>query len=239
MKKFVFFVFFTCLALPPLFAPATALADAKLKDVIATVEQSYNSLNDLQAAFSQKTYLASVKREQKGAGTLSIRKKAGKPAMFRFDYTKPKQLIVSDGASVWFYLPENRQVMVSNVKSLFDGGQGVTLNYLTGMGRISRDFTITALHGGRNEQGNYLLELVPKKPSQVLAKLQMTVAAKAVETFLKKGSVSNTFPLVSSVVFDQFGTRTTIEFSNVRVNRGIPASLFRFAVPAGVEVFRQ
>lgn len=239
MKQFIFFVFFSCLVLPPLFAPSSALAEAKLKDVIATVEQSYNSLNDVQAAFSQKTYLASVKREQKGAGTLSIRKNAGRPAMFRFDYSRPKQLIVSDGASVWFYMPENRQVMVSDVKGLFQGGQGGTLNYLTGMGRISRDFTITALNGGRDEQGNYLLELVPKKPSQVLAKLQMTVATNAVETFLRKGTIRNTFPLVSSVVYDQFGTKTTIEFSNVRVNRGLPASLFRFTVPAGVEVFRQ
>ncbi|HOP39635.1 MAG TPA: outer membrane lipoprotein carrier protein LolA [Geobacteraceae bacterium] len=239
MKQFISLVFFSCLALFSLSVPPAVRAEANLEDVIATVEQSYNSLTDLQAAFSQKTYLASVKRERKGVGTLSIKKVADRPAMFRFDYTKPKQLIVSNGVSVWFYLSENRQVMITNLKGLFEGSQGITLNYLTGMGRISRDFTISFLNGGRDDQGNYLLELIPKKPNHVLTKLQMTVSEKAVETYLSKGKIRNTFPLLSSVFFDQFGTKTTIEFSNVRVNRKLPASLFRFTVPAGVEVVRQ
>jgi len=225
------------IALNLFFAPP-ARAEAKLKDVIATVEQSYNSLTDLQATFSQKTYLASVKREQKGNGTLSIKKKSKGPAMFRFDYTKPKQLIVSDGSTIWYYLPENRQVMVSTLESLLEGGQGVTLNYLTGIGRISRDFTITPLKGGRDAKGNYLLELIPKTPSQNLAKLEMTVSAKDIGIFLKKGKIRNTFPILTSVIYDQLGTRTTIDFSNVRVNRGLPASLFQLKIPAGTEVIR-
>jgi outer membrane lipoprotein carrier protein len=238
MKQFTSLVFFCCLFSLGLLPVPPAQAEAKLKDVIATVEQSYNSLNDLQAAFSQKTYLPTLKREQKGNGTLAIRKNAKRPAMFRFDYTKPRQLIVSDGVSVWFYLPENRQVMVTDLKGLFEGGQGVTLNYLTGIGRISRDFTITPRNGGRDADGNYLLELIPKTPSQTVAKLEMTVSAKAVEVFLRKGTIRNTFPLLSSVVYDQFGTRTAIEFSNVQVNRGLAGSLFRFTIPAGVEVIR-
>ena len=110
--------------------------------------------------------------------------------MFRFDYTKPQQLIVSNGSTVWYYLPENRQVMVSDLKSLLEGGQGVTLNYLTGIGRISRDFAIKPINGGRDAQGNYLLELIPKAPSRNLAKLEMTVSAEDVGIFLKKGKDS-------------------------------------------------
>ena len=41
------------------------------------------------------------------------------------------------------------------------------------------------------------------------------------------------------VVFDPFGSRTAIEFSNVRVNRGLRGSLFSFKVPEGVEVIKQ
>jgi outer membrane lipoprotein carrier protein len=238
MKPIISLLIFCCIASLNLLSAQPARAEAKLKDVIATVEQSYNSLTDLQAAFSQKTFLASVKREQKGNGTLFIKKNPKHPAMFRFDYTKPKQLIVSDGSSVWYYLPENRQVMVSNLKSLFEGGQGVTLNYLTGIGRISRDFTISPLNGGRDAKGNYLLELIPKTPSQNLVKLEMTVSTQDVDIFLKNGKIRNAFPILTSVVYDQFGTRTTIDFSNVRINRGLPASLFQFKIPAGIEVLR-
>lgn len=238
MKRLIILILFCGTAVFTIFSAQPARAEAQLKAVIATVEQSYNSLSDLQANFSQRTYMASMKREQKGAGTLSIKKKTKGAAMFRFDYTKPRQLIVSDGSTVWYYLPDNRQVMVSDLKRLFEGGQGVTLNYLTGIGRISRDFTISPLKEGRDAKGNYLLELIPKTPSQNLAKLELTVAAEAVAAYLKKGSIRNTFPVLTSVIYDQMGTKTTIDFSKVRVNRGLPASLFQFKIPAGTEIVR-
>jgi outer membrane lipoprotein carrier protein len=236
MKKFISLIIFSCTVTLNLLSAPPARAEAKLKDVIATVEQSYNSLADLQASFSQKTFVASLKREQKGYGTLSIKKNSKGPAMFRFDYTKPQQLIVSNGSTVWYYLPENRQVMVSDLKSLLEGGQGVTLNYLTGIGRSSRDFVIKPLNGGQDAQGNYLLELIPKTPSQNLAKLEMTVSAEDVGIFLKKGKIRNTFPILTSVIYDQLGTKTTIDFSKVRVNHGLPAALFHFKIPAGTEI---
>jgi outer membrane lipoprotein carrier protein len=228
-----------CTLFISLFSPAPARAAAALKDVVAAVEKSYNSLTDLQASFSQKTLLPSVKKEQKGNGTLSLRKNPGGAAMFRFDYTKPRQLIVSDGTTVWFYLPENKQVMEAGVSKLFEGGNSVTLNYLTGIGRISRDFTITFLNGGHDAAGNYLLELVPKKPSRNLAKLQLTVSAEAVERYMKEGKAMKTFPIISSAIFDPFGTRTTIDFSNIKVNRGLRVSLFTFSAPEGIEVIKQ
>lgn len=237
MKFFASMMLLCSFVVTPCFTPA-AHAEAGVKDVIATVERGYNSLNDLQASFVQKSYVPSLKRDQAGSGTLFIRKGSGSAAMFRFDYRKPKQLIVSDGRSIWFYLPENRQVMQSNVRNMFEGDNGIALNYLTGMGRISRDFSISPMKGLRDASGNYLLELVPKKQGRNLAKLQLTVSAEAVDKYLRDGSLKNTFPIVSSVVTDQFGTRTSISFSNVKVNRGLKNSLFTFKVPAGVEVIK-
>lgn len=237
MRFFSILTFLCSLAFVSSFTSA-AFAETDAKDVIATVEQGYNSLSDLQATFTQKTFVPSIKRDQTGNGTVSIRKNPSGAAMFRFDYRKPKQLIVSDGKTVWFYLPENRQVMQSSVRNMFEGDNGIALNYLTGMGRISHDFSISPMKGLRDSSGNYLLELVPKKPGRNLAKLQLTVSAEAVAKYLKDGNVKNTFPIVSSVVFDPFGARTTIHFSNVKVNRGLKRSLFSFKAPAGVEVVK-
>ena len=111
------------------------------KDVVATLEQGYATLTDLQADFSQRTVIASMNREERGSGELFIKKTTGGTAMFRFNYTKPRQQIISNGKTVWYYLPENKQVMISDVAALFEGGNGIALNYLTGMGHISADFT--------------------------------------------------------------------------------------------------
>jgi outer membrane lipoprotein carrier protein len=214
-------------------------AEANVQDVVATLEQGYKSLNDVQADFSQRTALASIKKEQRGSGTLIIKKPAGAAAMFRFDYTEPRQLIVSNGKSVWFYLPENRQVMVSDVATLLEGKNGVTVNYLTAMDHLSRDFNASFASNGRDKKGNYVLQLTPKTKSQILAKLQITVAEQAVDQFMREGKASEPFPIVSSVVYDSFGTRTTMDFSKIRVNRGVSNSRFSFKIPAGVEVIKR
>ena len=95
-------------------------------------------------------------------GELSIKKAPG-GAMFRFNYTKPRQQIISNGKTVWYYLPDNKQVMVSDVAALFEGGNGMALNYLTGMGHLSADFTAEFPEGRRDKKGNYVIDLVPKK----------------------------------------------------------------------------
>jgi outer membrane lipoprotein carrier protein len=211
---------------------------ADLTEVIAALEQGYNLLSDLQADFSQRTIIASMKREERGNGELFIKKPAAGPASFRFNYTKPRQQIVSDGKTVWYYIPDNKQVMVSDVTALFDGGSGIALNYLTGMGQVSKDFTISFSGAGRDQKGNYLLELVPKKPSQVMTRLQLTIASSAVDQFRESGAARTPFPILSSVVHDPFGNRTVIEFSRVKVNQGIGNDRFTFKIPKGMEVIK-
>ncbi|BDV41360.1 outer-membrane lipoprotein carrier protein [Geotalea uraniireducens] len=212
-------------------------APADSADVVATLEQGYASLRDLRASFTQQAELASVKRVQRGAGELYLKKSDG-TVKFRFNYTKPKQQIVSDGKTVWYYLPENRQVMTMDAASLFAGGGGIALSYLTGIGHLSQDFSVRLVGSGRDAKGNYLLELIPKKQGQAFTKLQLAVAGKVVDEYRRTGKVPLFFPIVSSVVFDQLGNRTAIDFSRVRVNGGVSASHFNFTVPAGVEVVR-
>jgi len=211
---------------------------AALQDVVSALEKGYSSLQDVQADFAQKTVIAGVNREQKGSGELLLKKPASATAMFRFNYLKPKQQIVSNGRQVWFYLPENKQVMVSSVADMFKGGNSIALNYLTGLGHVSRDFNVSFAQEPRDKNGNYQLELTPKNPSAVLSKLQLTVSAAAVEAFLQDGSVQDIFPVLASVIHDAGGNQTRIEYSRVRVNKGLADSRFSFKVPQGVEVIK-
>jgi outer membrane lipoprotein carrier protein len=217
---------------------ASAAHAAELKDVIAALEQGYNSLTDVQAEFTQRTMITSMKKEEQGRGELLIKRASGNSTMFRFDYIKPRQQIVSDGKTAWYYLPDNRQVMVSDIAALFAGGNGIAMNYLTGMGHISKDFTISFAGDGRDKKGNYVLDLVPRKPSQAIARLRLTVAASVVEQFQERGQHQPEFPVVSSVVEDHFGNRTFMELSHVKVNQGISSSRFKFKIPKGVDVIK-
>ncbi len=219
--------------------PVFAAPDATLKDVVATVEELYRSVEDMQANFSQKTYIGSLKREEKGGGELLLRKGDSGSAMFLFNYTKPKQQIISNGKTVWYYLPENRQVIMTDAAKLFAGGNAIALSYLTGLGNLSEDFNIKFARDASDKKGNYILELVPKKNSQAVSKLQLTVSTGAVEKYLSGRATEAGFPVLASVLHDQMGNRTTIEYSNIRVNRGLGRERFSFKVPAGVEVIKQ
>ena len=217
---------------------SAAAAPATLKEVVSALEKGYAGLQDVQADFSQKTTISAVNREQKGSGEVLLKRPASATAMFRFNYSKPKQQIISNGKQVWFYTPENKQVMVNSVAAMFAGGNSIALSYLTGLGHVSRDFDVAFAADHQDKNGNYQLELTPKKPSPVLARLQLTVSSAAVDQVQASGEVKNIFPIVSSVVHDAGGNRTRIDYSRARVNKGLDSGTFNFKIPKGVEVIK-
>lgn len=228
-----------CLLLSFFVLPLSAASPpASLKEVVSALEKGYAGLQDVQADFSQKTTISAVNREQKGSGEVLLKRPASATAMFRFNYAKPKQQIISNGKQVWFYTPENKQVLVNTVSAMFAGGNSIALTYLTGLGHVSRDFDVSFAAEPQDKNGNYQLELTPKKASPVLAKLQLTVSGEAVEQLQATGEVKNIFPIVSSVVHDAGGNRTRIDYSRARVNKGLDNGKFNFKIPEGVEVIK-
>lgn len=231
------YLFALCSALLLLVTPLLAPA-AELPEIMAALKKGYASMDDLQADFSQKTYVASIRREEKGSGQLSLKKRGG-TAMFHFNYVRPKQQIISNGKSVWYYLPENKQVILTDTAKLFAGGNSMAMSYLTGLGNLDADFSVRLVGSGADKKGNYLLELVPKKHNAAVAKLHLFVSAAAVDKARNPDYREPFFPISASVLFDQLGNRTTIEYSRVRVNGGVASDRFSFKAPAGVDVIKQ
>ena len=226
----------SCVISIPAFA---AEKPAALKDVVTALKKSYAALQDVQADFSQKTVIASIKKEQRGNGEVLLKRPASATAMFRFNYIKPEQQIISNGKQVWFYQAESRQVIISQVSTMFKGNYNIALSYLTGLGHVSQDFNISFSKEQRDKNGNYQLELIPKNPSPILARLELIVSAEVVERYLRDGAVKDTFPIISSVIYDIGGNETRISYSRARVNKGIDNARFNFKVPEGVEVIKQ
>jgi outer membrane lipoprotein carrier protein len=227
-----------CLILLLVTTPLSAAEPIGLPEILAAVKKGYAAMDDLQANFSQRTYVAALKREEKGSGELFL-KKRDKSAMFRFNYQKPKQQIICNGKTVWYYLPDNKQVIVTETAKLFAGGNGLAMTYLTGLGNLDEDFDVKLLNAAPDAKGNYQLELVPKKNNGAVAKLQLFISAAAVEKSAGQENGKAFFPVASSVLFDQMGTRTTIEYSRIKINSGLTNERFSFKPPPGVEVIKQ
>lgn len=219
-------------------AGSSPASEPALKEVVATLEAGYADLRDLQAAFSQSTTLVGIPKAQKGHGELALRRPSGSAAQFRFDYAVPKQQIISNGKQVWFYQPDSRQVIVSSMDGMFKGKNSIAMAYLTGLGDVSKDFTAALAKEPKDKKGNFLLELTPLKPSPMLAKLRLTIDAAAVERYRTSGKLTDTFPILVSVVIDSSGNTTRIEYSKTRINSGLGPAKFNFKVPEGTEIIK-
>ena len=232
-----------------------------LQDVIATVEVAFKPdrsgtppLTDVVADFFQRSTIAGKEREMRADGQMFLKTAtANEPLMFRFDYYRPAtQEVVCDGKTLWVYLRENQQVILSDVSEFFnpfrfDPERDRAVNFLQGLGRISKDFEVLFSPQRQDQAGNYILELTPRRASVSIEKLFIVVSRDAVlrRAFAKQGRndfAANRqellFPILSTTVFDHEGNRTTMEFSNVKTNSRLPESIFFFAVPAGIEVVR-
>ncbi|WP_243369862.1 outer membrane lipoprotein carrier protein LolA [Geotalea sp. SG265] len=237
-------------------AGTPAKINVGLQDVVDTVEKSYRALNTLTADFFQRSTIARENRELRAEGQMFLKTAAdGDPLKFRFDYFRPTtQEIVSNGKTMWMYLPESRKVLLSDVSFVFDPSRfnpdrDRASNFLQGLGRISKDFLITPPSQWQDMEGNYILELTPRRATATIAKLFILVRRDAVLLFVQNNRditrVINdplrhdlAFPVLSTTVVDHQGNATIMEFSNIKANAIMSDQLFEFIIPAGVDVVR-
>jgi len=227
--------------------PAGAVWAATLSEVVRALERPFQAatpagarIEDYRAEFAQEARIASLDRVQQARGQVSVRfdrrGAAAEPTVqFHWEYAAPsRQELVSDGRTLWVYLPENNQVIISAIDQATPR-ENDPMAFLTGLGNLSRNFQVGFAVPQRDDQGNYLLELRPRRATALLERMVVTVSSLAVEAPARGGLI---FPIVSTAVYDANGNSTLIAFDQVRVNQGTRPGQFRFNPPAGVEVVR-
>lgn len=250
MKKYVLLV--VVLLLPGLAAAANIgvndVAEALQKPFAADVVQARGSdksgIFDFQGDFFQQSEIAAIERVQRGRGQVSFR--FSYPggdrvplSMFRWEYQEPtQQEVISDAVTLWVYLPDNRQVIVSDVAEISRQRSENPMTFLTGLGNLSRDFQVRWASPDLDPQGNYVLELRPRRVSNLIRTLQIVVDRRAVLDYVENQQVGNYFPIMATTVVDPAGNTTTIEFSKIDFNVGLSPDYFRFIQPAGVDIVR-
>jgi outer membrane lipoprotein carrier protein len=187
---------------------APAFAANALDDLRAFVRNT----KTVRAEFTQTTF---NKKEQPGSsvqGALLL----SRPGKFRWSTEKPySQLIVSNGARVWFFDPDLNQVIVrTHAQAL--GGTPAAL--LAGDEDIERAFELTVLP---DDQG---LQWLRAKPHDKEAGF----------TDIKLGFAQG--KLAALELHDAFGQKILTRFRYVEYNPELNPNLFTFTPPAGADI---
>ena len=189
-----------------------------LEEIIARVQQQYDTHSDFKARFVQESLVKSLGKKQISEGAVSFKK----PGKMRWSYQKPfKQEIISDGKTLWNYRVEDKQVMVGQMSQAVQGR--VPSTFLAGLGNLQRDFQARWMKEPSPKEP-YSLELTPHEIQGSLEKLFLLV---------DRGN----YQILEARIQDVMGNTTQIRFSQIQFDNRLPDSLFTFTPPQGVEVF--
>lgn len=190
--------------------PALAAASAGRE----AITRFSTDLRSLDGRFAQQVFDPSGQPTERSSGRISLKA----PRQFRWEYQQPfSQLIVADGDHLWLYDADLEQVTV-RVQSYEE--QSTPLAALIDPGELDRQFVVS--EAGRAD-GLIWVDLKARKPED-----------SAVQS-AKLGF--NASGLATMVFEDQLGQRTEMRFSQWRRNGALPADLFRFTPPEGVDVY--
>jgi outer membrane lipoprotein carrier protein len=188
-----------------------------LNSLIDGVERFFARMNDYSSDFHQISHDV-LNRRQEAAGHLYLKK----TRMARWEYTSPaEQLFVSDGKTVYFYVPADKQVNKDAVKDTLD--DRMPLMFLLGRSNLRNEFTrFVELTQKPVVPGTRVVQMVPRRKTDLLS-LTMEVDPQ-------------TFQIRRLELVHMDDSRSEFIFSNIRTNTGLMASLFDFKLPRGVQV---
>ena len=180
------------------------------------LQQRYQGIRDFSADFTHTYRGGALRTQTREQGTVSVKK----PGRMRWLYTKPeKKEFVSDGRKIYSYIPQDRQVIVSNVPS--DDEATTPALFLAGKGDISRDFT--AAYIDSTTAGAVALKLTPRRSEPDYEYLVIAVDPA-------------TLQIRALTTRDRQGGESTLTFANLKENTGLSDKEFAFRIPRGVDV---
>jgi outer membrane lipoprotein carrier protein len=195
---------------------------SKLNDfnsLLDGVQRSFAQMSDFSADFVQKDQNP-LNRNRQASGHLYLMR----PRKMRWEYQMPEeQLFVSDGKTVYFYVPGDRQVNREAVKDTFD--DRMPLMFLLGRSDLRNEFTrfeLNPVDQQRFLQGTQVVRMYPKRKTDI-------------KDVVMEVDPAN-YQIRRLILSHNDGSRSEFIFSNIRLNTGLKTPFFDFKVPAGVQV---
>lgn len=176
------------------------------------VQERLQKQTGLTARFIQTYRSAALGREIVERGVVSLKR----PGRMRWEYKDPeKKTFVSDGRTLYFYVPADRQVMVRDR----DEERGIATLLLSGRSDILGQFQVSL---EKAPFGFSRLRLLPRRPDPEIEEATI--------------DVDESFRVRVIEVKDAQGNRSRFQFDDLREDVALPDRLFQFEIPRGVEV---
>lgn len=189
--------------------------------LVAKVEDRFSEISGFRAKFRQVFHDASMGSTEESAGTVAMLK----PRKMRWDYKTPlEQTVVSDGRSVYFYVPAEKRATVAPLGGIINDRSPAL--FLAGGKKLAEIFTIKPPRPGDETGelgGRIFLSLEPREKSASVTRIVVAVDA-------------SDYTIRALSLFDWAGNRSDIEFLDMETNVKLDDRFFRFDRPAGVEL---
>jgi outer membrane lipoprotein carrier protein len=197
---------------PPPQAPLAAA------DLARNVQRKYEQVRDFSADFEHIYEGGVLRKKLTERGTLLVKK----PGMMRWIYTSPeKKEFVSNGRTLYSYVPADRQVIVSTVPPADEASSPAM--FLAGKGSIQRDFTPRLAAAEGLAASEVALELVPRTRQNEYDWIILVVDRASLQ-------------IRRLITADSQGGTSTFVFTKLRENVGLPDKAFAFTIPRGVDI---
>jgi outer membrane lipoprotein carrier protein len=182
------------------------------------IQQRYDGIRDFSAEFVHAYQGGVLRKTAVERGTVRFKK----PGMMRWVYTTPeKKEFVTDGNRLYAYVPEDRQVTVTEMPP---GDQVSTpALFLTGRGNLVRDFVASAPADLNAHPDTVSVTLTPKRRESDFEWMTLVVDR-------------TTYQIRGMTTADAQGGRSSFTFAGIRENAGLRDADFRFIIPRGVDV---
>ena len=217
-----------------------ALADTspEAAPIVRALEARYQNAKTLKAIFLER-YMDGRNGLEVESGTVYF----SRPGRMRWEYESPEdKLFISDGKTVWFFVPADHTVTRAPMKQSADWRTPLAL--LTGKVKLSRlcnSIELTADVPGK--PGDAVLRCVPrgeKRPASNAgegsdADAAITSPNQPFDQVLLEVNPM-TGQLADVRVLEPGGIELDYRFDNWDENPPIPDSMFRFHAPAGVAI---
>jgi outer membrane lipoprotein carrier protein len=199
-----------------LFTAVVCCGQVDVHQVAERADKHYNSLQTLQADFTEIYRGAGMSRTE--SGTLFLKR----PGRMRWEYREPTaKLFLTDGRTAWFYLPGERQVRKTAMKKLDDLRSPIA--YMLGRTKLEKEFQGLSLAPDirPTSAGNVVLRGVPRNMNDRVSDVVLEIAP------------DGSFQRLTANEMD--GSSTEFRFTNQKENSSIPDARFKFTPPPGVE----
>jgi outer membrane lipoprotein carrier protein len=157
-------------------------------------------------------------RSKNSSGTFEF----SRPNRFRFVYRKPfEQTIVADGQTLWLFDVDLNQVTARKQSTVLASSPAALIASAPDLRALQADFVLTA---APDRDGLEWVLASPKARDGMLQSVRVGFRGSELEVL---------------EIVDNFGQRSVMRFTGMRVNTPLDATTFVFKPPAGADLIQQ